>query len=919
MTPSSSVLTLARDITLFMFRRVVSSRVEDSESQMCLEYEASCWFDGMTKETLPEFCKVIQEASQLSFRSVVAFAEAWIASSLPGTMPALSVSAILVHAMRRLSKVSEAFLLLTCQVASKCLLYDLNPLPLATIVVHSRVRLTGTSDDGPSLKHAFYDDLWNYAHSLVEFSRYTPAERNGFVNSMLSSCLSAGSYPRVFVESPSDSMIPQRLPQADKGARFVREDNEAIARHLSHLVLVSENDNERESHLKVMKRILPSAIMVRLHYFLLSRMSPCDHFLTFAASSAFKYCADLRSLTFRERLGSHEGSADLMPSGAGKLDVLFLSCKAASFAATNEESETGPTRSPLQGIQDLIPSMSSMASRLPFLFLVGPFLPAPSVKACLVELLDLCSSDVVGRTVEGKALAVTTVSYLKELVSSLERNPVKDSDTSLHDALFGAWLFLAKESSHGLLITELVTHLERVLCHLLSDDGLTLLSTAVYTSCIRQSSPSEVVELCLQSKLKMSGVLRRGQPVDCMLAAIIDCDLVLFAPVLLARLMGADEQNDICRQALDKGLLDKAILSIVKEKTIVEEHRLAISSVFEKTVSRANKALSGNADSGDFGTIVSILLPCCEELKSQPSVVRSLAAGLTNLVSDVSAFKFIDLQPSTQEQVFTLALRVCRLKGDGIIQEYETLASAVVVCLCEFVTSSLPHEMHRTGTDRPLHAGNNQVNLLVAIDLLRHILEVVKGYDQEVFAKKGPSFVRGLVKVCLKHGVGQVGEETQFLQASCLGLVRQLMIMISGQVPLLSRAFKRPMGTQVFDMLTTHSQFRLAIAPGNADARDSRLETLRLLSSCLSLAESIEFDTDIWQALLAGYDAGMTESDIIMRQVLFLYWENVPEVSPLSMCQYCVVFRFAVEGNSNAPLCDATGLKCRHDGAGTMG
>jgi hypothetical protein len=254
-TTSTCVLALAREIALFMFRRVVSSRVEDTESQQCLEYEASCWIDGMTKETLPEFCKVIQEASQLSFRSVVAFAEAWTASALPGTMPALSVSGNLIHVMQRLSKASEAFLLLTCQVAAKCLLYHFNPLPLATIIVHSR-------KEGTSIDHAFYDALWAYAHSLVEFNKYTATERNGLVNSMLSSCLSVGSYPRVFVESPSDSMTPKRLGLATNST-FVRDDNETMARHLSHLVVVSDNDTERKSRLDTMKRLLPSAIMVR--------------------------------------------------------------------------------------------------------------------------------------------------------------------------------------------------------------------------------------------------------------------------------------------------------------------------------------------------------------------------------------------------------------------------------------------------------------------------------------------------------------------------------------------------------------------------------------------------------------------------------------------------------------------------------
>jgi hypothetical protein len=278
---------------------------------------------------------------------------------------------------------------------------------------------------------------------------------------------------------------------------------------------------------------------------------------------------------------------------------------------------------------------------------------------------------------------VTAIRYLKAFLSALEREPL--DDISFHNALFAAWLFLAKKSSQDVLLTELVIHLERVLNHLLSDDGLALVSPALYASCIRQSSPSEVVDLCVQSKLKIAGVLGRGRPNECLLASIVNCDLVLFAPVLLEKVMVADGQNDFGRQALEKGLLDKAILSILKEKTFVEEHRRAIGSVCEKTVTRAVKALSGSVDAEDFGMIVSILLSCGEEVKGQASSVRSLAVGLANLVSGTSdtSFKFSELELDTQEQVFTLALLLCRRNGQECIESVNACL-AVVLCLCDW-------------------------------------------------------------------------------------------------------------------------------------------------------------------------------------------------------------------------------------------
>jgi hypothetical protein len=53
--------------------------------------------------------------------------------------------------------------------------------------------------------------------------------------------------------------------------------------------------------------------------------------------------------------------------------------------------------------------------------------------------------------------------------------------------------------------------------------------------------------------------------------------------------------------------------------------------------------------------------------------------------------------------------------------------------------------------------------------------------------------------------------------------------------------FKRPMGS-LFDMLTTHSQFRLLLIPSYHRRKRLRLEILRPLCLSLTLAETIDGD-----------------------------------------------------------------------------
>lgn len=261
-TSSPLVLKLAREIALSMFSQVIMTQTDDAESKLCLRYEASCWIDGVTIQTLSELCKFLQEGSQSSFRSLVAFAEAWKASSLPGRMPALPVSAILIHVMQRLSRVSKGFLLLTCQVAAKNLLYQMNPLPLASIVLHGQRQLSESNDEDTSHALSCFDSVSCYCGSLIDFDKDTPTERNDKVRPMLSACFSPGTYPRVLVEAGHGFRVPNG-PQGGVSGWDV-DDTETLARQLYHLLLVSDDGVARKAHLKLLNEILAAVIMVRI-------------------------------------------------------------------------------------------------------------------------------------------------------------------------------------------------------------------------------------------------------------------------------------------------------------------------------------------------------------------------------------------------------------------------------------------------------------------------------------------------------------------------------------------------------------------------------------------------------------------------------------------------------------------------------
>jgi hypothetical protein len=80
---------------------------------------------------------------------------------------------------------------------------------------------------------------------------------------------------------------------------------------------------------------------------------------------------------------------DLLDSMSTEEKLMFSSVHTSLFSPIRRswpESERATLSRHSIGIQDIIPSNLSMTSRLPFLFLIGPFLRR-SVKASLVELL----------------------------------------------------------------------------------------------------------------------------------------------------------------------------------------------------------------------------------------------------------------------------------------------------------------------------------------------------------------------------------------------------------------------------------------------------------------------------------------------------------------------------------------------------
>lgn len=234
-------------------RQLCSSPTGDnSERVSVLEYEASCWLDGLSNDLLDEFCSLVQKSTQQASMSIVSVAKAWKASNLPGQAPTLQFSPILVQSLLTINQISETFAGLVCQVVSNCLLYMANPLPLAALIVHVSASTCALDQ---------FQRLSEYSRSLVNFAEYSGIERKVLVHKMMQSCLPGTSaLLDVTKECRSNTSSEDNANEINgESLNYL-----ALIRQLAHVILSIDERRTEDKCLILVQKILPAALVVRV-------------------------------------------------------------------------------------------------------------------------------------------------------------------------------------------------------------------------------------------------------------------------------------------------------------------------------------------------------------------------------------------------------------------------------------------------------------------------------------------------------------------------------------------------------------------------------------------------------------------------------------------------------------------------------
>lgn len=848
---SSHIYQLSRSIAVDVLCRI--SPKAESEDALKLrtiwKYEATCWVDGLSSATVNEFCRLIEKTVLATMPTFVTLLRAWRSAGLPvESIPTTQPSSILIQALEMLPKTSDAFSLLIMQVASKCLLFDINPLPVAALILDAAHKPKTHS-------------LASYARSLIYYDEYTATKRISLVMQMLTDHFSVRSFPaNLFLTCRS--VVAPRAPLilAPDMKAFAKLDCLALAQQILHLATISR-EGGHESFDKLLRRMLPAALSVRdsvTHRGSLLLVPFFTHTLSCPKCSSLLASMNwLLPSSFR-RMKKYFSNGDFF------FDCTLISgsrLEVATYSHTGLDTNRGCAAVSAAGIRSTL-----------FSYLIGPFLSDATLIASVVDLIpgSLETTKTSFEDLSSKVLR----QYLRLIIQKVNwKARDRLSTTRFSSSIFHSWLSLSDEDLSDGILFEVAKQFEALLCRTLPH---TFSSVMLLTT-----SSDLLLRRCLVSKLSMKNLENKSSS-GCLMASLIASDPVRFGPSFL-QLHKEHVDNDCYVRIFDYGLLDSALCSTFEchafEKPLQAVESLGI------LLDKRSRMLLSEWHSVLTECFISALLAFTTDLNLLERVPFSSHILLVSkILQERRLEKHIWLQ-RTHQNVVLLALRLCGQRSDG--------APMLSATLLEYLLCALPPTIREffkgeAITDAALSA------LSFLLRCLKEVFAVSRSFDTKHFGLDVSQRFSSLIRSCLRYGIATSGNDKNSIRELMLQIVQQLVPLLHpehSKLSVLVTSFSKPFGTHVFELMISHSKFAaLLLSPTSNAERKVRLEALRLMKACLLAAEDIDFNVDVWFRLLACYDAGTADKDLLVLEVLVLIARCAPSVSFSSYIFHKVLF-----------------------------
>lgn len=251
------VHTESRSLALSLLVPIMVSESSDPENSRSIEFESSCWIDGLTIECLPTFCKVLHDVSNNALNIIASVGRAWTKfkmSEAPDFSPLLMASLLVVDG-------SAEFSSFVAQVTARCLLFLRNPMPLAALIQYvstkgDRINTTKTKAGIP---------LVDYSNVLLAFDGESGSKRFEQLGEMLRSCFAPGNQ---FLIAHSWLKKSKVKKTGKIGSWFEPPENFekslAFSKFLIHIVLVARGAEMVEDRgWALLRRAVPTMLLVR--------------------------------------------------------------------------------------------------------------------------------------------------------------------------------------------------------------------------------------------------------------------------------------------------------------------------------------------------------------------------------------------------------------------------------------------------------------------------------------------------------------------------------------------------------------------------------------------------------------------------------------------------------------------------------
>ena len=234
---------------------IVPRKLRGSEIALCIEFEIDCWMDGLTLDALPPFCTMLSDATKNGINTIAILGDAWTEYAIP---PAMRFSP-LVAALSSTRESTADFSSLTTQVATRCLLFQRNPIPMAAICSSS---LEGNSSTTQRKNR----------ERLVSYAKFLLAHKQDHVKALdllcnlLGSSLAPGNPLSVALTflCGTDPSIESRRANLLTALTF--DKSFYLARFLIHVCLLVGNAGEiRDRCWVLLRQITPTLLLVSAH------------------------------------------------------------------------------------------------------------------------------------------------------------------------------------------------------------------------------------------------------------------------------------------------------------------------------------------------------------------------------------------------------------------------------------------------------------------------------------------------------------------------------------------------------------------------------------------------------------------------------------------------------------------------------